>query len=113
MIICCYLLKGYEYARSNNPTREAVEECLAAVEGAKHCVTFSSGLGATTVILNLLNSGDHVVAGDDLYGGTYRLFSKVLSRMGVSFSFVDARDPGKVLEAIQPNTKVKSHVVQF
>lgn len=84
-----------------------MEECLAAVEGANHCVTFSSGLGATTVIANLLNAGDHVVAVDDLYGGTFRLFSKVLSRMGVKFDFVDARDPGKVATALQPNTKVK------
>ena len=98
--------RGYEYARSNNPTREAVEECLASVEGAKHCITFSSGLGATTVLSSLLSEGDHLIAVDDLYGGTYRLFSKVLSRMGVKFSFVDARDPVKVQEAIQPNTKM-------
>ncbi|KAJ1531673.1 hypothetical protein ONE63_000342 [Megalurothrips usitatus] len=98
--------RGYEYARSNNPTREAAEECLAAIEGAKHCVTFSSGLGAQTVIASLLNSGDHIVAMDDLYGGTYRSFSKVFTRLGIQISYVDARDPTKVQEAILPNTKM-------
>ncbi|XP_034241503.1 cystathionine gamma-lyase [Thrips palmi] len=98
--------RGYEYARSNNPTREAAEQCLAAIEGAKHCMTFASGLGATTALAGLLNQGDHMVAMDDLYGGTYRYFSKVLSRMGVEISFVDARDPAKVASAMRPNTKM-------
>lgn len=98
--------RGYEYARSNNPTRECAEECLAAVEGAKHCLTFSSGLGATTVIASLLDAGDHIVAMDDLYGGTFRYFSKVHTRMGVKITFVDARDPSKVEAAMQPNTKM-------
>lgn len=98
--------RGYEYARSNNPTREAAEQCLAAVEGAKHCMTFSSGLGATTALASLLSEGDHMVAMDDLYGGTFRYFSKVMTRMGVKVSFVDARDPAKVASAMQPNTKM-------
>lgn len=74
-------------------------------------MTFSSGLGATTAIASLLNQGDHIVAMDDLYGGTYRYFSKVLSRMGVNISFVDARDPAKVASAMQPNTKVSCNLL--
>lgn len=70
-------------------------------------MTFSSGLGATTAIASLLDAGDHIVAMDDLYGGTYRYFSKVLSRMGVKITFVDARDPAKVESAMLPNTKVR------
>lgn len=103
LILC---LQGYEYARSNNPTRECAEQCLASMEGAKHCVTFASGLGATTIIASLLSQGDHIVAMDDLYGGTYRYFSKVFTRMGVEITYVDARDPAKVSAAMKPNTKV-------
>lgn len=98
--------RGYEYARSNNPTRESVEECLAAIEGAKHAVTFSSGLGASTVITSLLSKGDHLIATDDLYGGTYRYFTKVLARMGVEITTVDARDPANLKAAMKPNTKM-------
>src|SRR5579884_1641316 len=71
---------GYEYSRSDNPTRRRLEECLASLEEARHCVAFSSGLAATTTVLLLLDPGDHVVMTDDVYGGTFRLFDKVLRR---------------------------------
>ncbi|MBA2345860.1 MAG: PLP-dependent transferase, partial [Rubrobacter sp.] len=70
--------KGYEYSRTGNPTRAALEECMAALEGAEYGLAFASGLAATMSVMSLLSPGDHVVAGDDLYGGTYRLFDKVL-----------------------------------
>ncbi|HEY3084182.1 MAG TPA: PLP-dependent transferase, partial [Candidatus Dormibacteraeota bacterium] len=82
--------KGFEYGRSGNPTRNALEECLAALEDAKHCLAFSSGLGAETTLLLLLNPGDNVVYMEDVYGGTFRLFDKVLKRYGLTFTAVDA-----------------------
>ncbi|MGH1364052.1 MAG: trans-sulfuration enzyme family protein [Calditrichia bacterium] len=99
---------GYEYSRSGNPTRDAVEKRLAALENAKYGLAFACGLASeTTVILALLKAGDHVVAFDDLYGGSRRLFSRVFEeRFDVSFSFVDAREPLLVEEAIQDNTKL-------
>ncbi len=97
--------KGYEYARGKNPTREALERNVAALEGARHGFAFSSGVGATDAILKLFSAGDHLVVGENVYGGTYRLMDKVLTRFGVSFSFVDTRDPQLIEEAIQPNTK--------
>jgi len=97
--------KGYEYARGKNPTREALERNVAALEGAKHGFAFSSGVGATDGILRLFNSGDHLVVGENVYGGTYRLMDKILTRFGLTFSFVDARDPQQIEDAIQPNTK--------
>lgn len=82
--------KGYEYSRTDNPTRTALHGCLAALEGAKYGLAFSSGLAATDVVLrSLVGPGDHVVCGDDVYGGTYRLFDKVLKGWGVSFSYAD------------------------
>lgn len=98
--------RGYEYSRSGNPTRAALEECLASLEGCAHGLAFASGLAATTAVMSLLEAGDHIVAGDDLYGGTYRLFDKVLTRQGLSFSFVDARDPAAVAAAFRPETKL-------
>ena len=91
---------GFEYSRSNNPTRQSLEECLASLEGARHCLTFASGLAATTTAMLLLAAGDHVVLNDDVYGGTARLFNRVLARYGYSFTAVDARDPEAVHEAI-------------
>ncbi len=98
---------GYEYSRSGNPTRFALEKKLAAIEGASHGLAFSSGLAAeTTVGLSLLKKGDHVVAFDDLYGGTRRLFNHVFhDRFGIGFSYVDARDPENVKAAIRKNTR--------
>jgi cystathionine beta-lyase/cystathionine gamma-synthase len=98
--------KGFEYSRSGNPTRAALEECLAALEDARHCLAFSSGLGAETTLLLLLNPGDQVVYMEDVYGGTYRLFDKVLKRYGLTFSAVDAADVDAVERAITPATKL-------
>ena len=99
--------KGYEYSRSGNPTRTALEECVAALEGADHGLAFASGLAATTAVMSLLSPGDHVVAGDDLYGGSYRLFDKVLQKSnGLDFTFVDTTDPESVEKALRPETKM-------
>ena len=102
-----YLLKiRFEYGRSGNPTRNTLEACLASLDGAKHSITFASGLAATTTVTHLLNAGDHIVSMDDLYGGTNRYFRKVASRMNIETSFVDATDPERVRAAIRPNTKM-------
>lgn len=98
--------KGYEYARTGNPTRTALEECLASLESGKYGLCFSSGLGATNTVMNLLSSGDHVVVGEDVYGGTYRIFDKVFKRYGVEFTFVDSTDVRNTEKAIKPNTKM-------
>ena len=99
--------KGYVYSRTGNPTRDALEAKLAALEGGKYALAFSSGLAAeATVLLALLNKGDHVVAFDDLYGGTRRLFNKVMSRYGIKFTYVDARDPERVEKAIGDRTRM-------
>ena len=99
--------KGYEYSRTGNPTRAALEECVAALEGADYGLAFASGLAATTAVMSLLSPGDHVVAGDDLYGGSYRLFDKVLPRTGgLEFTYADTTDPKAVEEALRPETKL-------
>ncbi|MEJ7633008.1 MAG: cystathionine gamma-synthase [Rubrobacteraceae bacterium] len=99
--------KGYEYSRTGNPTRAALEECMAALEGADHGLAFASGLAATTAVMSLLSPGDHVVAGDDLYGGTYRLFDKVLREGNrIDFDYVDSTDTASVEEALRPETKM-------
>lgn len=98
--------KGYEYARTQNPTRTALETCLASLENGKHGLAFSSGLAATNTVMNLLSQGDHVVVGDDVYGGTYRIFERVYSRYGVTFTYIDARDPANFEAAIRPETKM-------
>ena len=98
--------KGYDYSRSINPTRVALEAQLAALEDAKHCSAFASGMAATAATLNLLSSGDHAVVTDDLYGGTYRLFSRVLERYGLEFTYVDMADLGAIRAAIKSNTKL-------
>jgi cystathionine beta-lyase/cystathionine gamma-synthase len=99
--------KGYEYSRTGNPTRAALEECMAALEGADHGLAFASGLAATTAVMSLLSPGDHVVAGDDLYGGTYRLFDKVLREgNGIDFDYVDSTDTASVEEVLRPETKM-------
>jgi cystathionine beta-lyase/cystathionine gamma-synthase len=97
--------KGYEYARGKNPTREALERNVAALEGGTHGFAFSSGMGCLTSLMLLLSAGDHVVCGDNVYGGSYRLFDKVLSRFGLRFTYVDARDPQRVADAVTPQTK--------
>src|SRR5689334_6056283 len=84
--------KGYEYARSQNPTRKVLEDALAISENAKFGLSFSSGVAATDAVLRLLQPGDEVIAGNDMYGGTYRLFSKVFERFGIKFHYVDMSD---------------------
>src|SRR3712207_4411082 len=99
--------KGYEYSRTANPTRTALEECIASLEGAEYGLAFASGLAATVATMSLLSSGDHVVAGDDLYGGTYRLFEAVLPRTGgLEFTYADTTDPASVERALRPETKL-------
>lgn len=98
--------KGYEYSRTGNPTRTALETSLAALEDGDYGLAFASGLAATTTVLSLLKQGDHIVAGDDLYGGTYRLLEKVVSNWGISTTYVDIDDVNTFAQAIQPNTKL-------
>jgi len=98
--------KGYEYARSQNPTREALERNLAALEGARHGVVFASGLAAESALLTLLESGDHVVCGRDVYGGTYRLFQKIFTRFRFEFTNINIYDLQEIEPAIQPNTRL-------
>jgi cystathionine gamma-lyase len=98
--------KGYEYARSQNPTRGALESALAALEGALQGFCFGSGMAAINTCMNLLNAGDHVVASDDLYGGTYRLFEKVYRGYGIDYTYVDAADTAAVARALRPETRM-------
>jgi cystathionine gamma-lyase len=99
--------QGYEYSRSHNPTRFAYERCVAELESGTHGYAFASGLAATSTVLELLDSGAHVICMDDVYGGTYRLFERVRRRSaGLDFSFVDLNDPDAVKAALKPNTKM-------
>jgi cystathionine gamma-lyase len=98
--------RGYEYSRSDNPTRTAYQECIAALEGAKHALAFSSGLATTDCILHTLKPGDHVISCDDVYGGTFRIFDKVYQNLGLEFTYVDMNDLAKVERAFKPNTKL-------
>lgn len=98
--------KGYEYSRTGNPTRTALEEALAAIENGKYGLAFASGLAATTTVLSLLKNGDHIIAGDDLYGGTYRLLEKVVQNWGITTTYVDIDQVELFETAIQPNTKL-------
>lgn len=98
--------KGYEYARTGNPTRTAYETAMASLEGGAWGLAFASGMAATASLLYTLSSGDHVVAGNDLYGGTYRLFDKVLSRYGLEFDFVDTTDTNAVAHALSARTRM-------
>ena len=99
--------KGFEYSRSHNPTRFAWERAVANLEGGQHGYAFASGMAATSTIMELLNSGDHVIAMDDLYGGTFRLFDKVRGRSaGLNFSYVDLTDLAAVAAAITGSTKM-------
>jgi cystathionine beta-lyase/cystathionine gamma-synthase len=98
--------KGYEYSRSGNPTRAALEAALAALDGGSYGLAFASGLAAETTAALLLSAGDHVICGDDVYGGTFRLFDKVFRRLGLAFDFVDTSDPARVEATIRPTTKM-------
>ncbi len=98
--------QGYEYSRTMNPTRKALQDCLAALEGGNHGLAFASGLAATDTILRLLSADAHVLAGNDVYGGTFRLFDKVLRRFSLDFTFADTTDPESVAEALTPQTRL-------
>jgi cystathionine gamma-synthase len=98
--------QGYEYSRTKNPTRLALENCLAALEGGEYGLAFSSGMAATDTVLRLVDSGAHVLAGNDVYGGTFRLFDKVLTRYGLSFDFVDTTDPENMADALTGQTRM-------
>ena len=98
--------KGFEYSRTQNPTRFALQDCLAALEGGRHGLAFASGLAASDALLHLLDAGDHLLASDDLYGGTFRIFDKVFRRLGLEFSYVDMSDPGQVARALRPRTRM-------
>lgn len=98
--------KGFEYSRGTNPTRKALEDCLAALENGQHGLAFSSGMAATDCVLRLLKPGDEVLTGDDLYGGSYRIFTKVYEPLGIKFVFVDTSDVEAVRAAITANTKL-------
>jgi cystathionine gamma-lyase len=97
--------KGYEYSRTKNPTRKALQDCLAALEGARYGLAFGSGCATADMLMHLFDTGDHIVCSDDLYGGTFRLFDKVFTRAGRQFSFVDLTDLKNLENAIQPHTK--------
>ncbi|MCZ7569030.1 MAG: cystathionine gamma-synthase [Ardenticatenaceae bacterium] len=98
--------KGYEYSRTGNPTRTALEANLAALEGGRHGVAFASGMAAITTFAALFQAGDHVVAFDDLYGGTVRLFDRVLAKFGLEFTYVDLSDASRLRPALRPNTRL-------
>ncbi len=98
--------KGFDYTRSSNPTRQVLEENLAAIEGGKYGVCFASGMSAVDSVMKLLSAGDHVISSDDVYGGVSRHFNRVLARYGLSFSYVNSSDPDAVREAIRPETKM-------
>lgn len=98
--------KGYGYARGKNPTRVALEKCLAALENAKHGLCFSSGQGAEDAVAKLLRPGDEVITGNDLYGGTYRMFTKVFAHYGIKFHFIDLSQPQNIEKYVNANTKL-------
>ena len=99
--------KGYEYSRTSNPTRKALEDCIASLEGGDKGFGFASGMATTSTILELLDSGDHIIASDDLYGGTYRLMEDVRKRTSaLEFSFVDFSKTSNIVDAVKPNTKM-------
>lgn len=98
--------KGFAYARGKNPTRAALERCLAELENAKYCLCFSSGMGATDAVAKLLRPGDEVIAGDDLYGGTYRMFTKIFAHYGIKFHFVDLKNPVNITKHVHAQTKL-------
>jgi cystathionine gamma-lyase len=97
--------KGYEYARGKNPTREALERNVAALEGGRHGFAFSSGMGCLDSIMKLFRSGDHILCGENVYGGTFRLFDKLLQNFGLRFTYVDTRDPQRIADAMTPETR--------
>jgi cystathionine gamma-lyase len=97
---------GYEYARTQNPTREALEANVASLENGRHGLAFASGLAAIDTITKLFSAGDHIVSGEGVYGGSYRLFAKIVARQGIEFTFVDSEDLDQIRDAIRPNTRL-------
>ena len=97
---------GYEYSRTHNPTRKALEECIASLESGAYGLGFSSGMAAINTVAALLKPGDHVILGDDVYGGTYRLFHRVWQHYGITYSLVDLTNPDKAVDAFRPETKM-------
>jgi cystathionine gamma-lyase len=98
--------KGFEYSRGTNPTRKALEDCLAALENAKYGLAFSSGMGATDAVMKLLQPGDEVITGNDLYGGSYRMFTKIYAKYGIKFHFLDLSKPENILPYVNDKTKL-------
>jgi cystathionine gamma-lyase len=98
--------QGYAYARGKNPTRTALEDCIAALENATHGLCFSSGMGATDAVIKLLRPGDEVITGNDLYGGSYRMFTKVFANYGIKFHFIDLHDPANIKNYVNEHTKL-------
>ncbi len=98
--------KGYEYSRTDNPTRTALQECVAAIENARYALAFASGLASIDCVMRLFNPGDHIIVGNDVYGGTYRLFERVLARYGLRFTWVDLSDVAAVQAAVTPQTRL-------
>lgn len=98
--------QGYEYSRGTNPTRKALEDCLAALENGKFGLAFSSGMGATDAVMKMLRPGDEVITGDDLYGGSYRMFTKLYAPYGIKFHFINLSDPENIRQYINENTKL-------
>lgn len=98
--------RGYEYSRTDNPTRTAYQACVAALENAKHALAFASGLATTDAIMHTLKAGDHIVCCDDVYGGTFRLFDQVFKRLGLQYTFADLSDVSALERAIRPNTRL-------
>jgi cystathionine gamma-lyase len=99
-------IDGYEYARVTNPTRDALQGNVAALEGGRYGAAFGSGMAAIEAIVKRLSAGDHVVSEENTYGGTPRMFNTILGRLGIEFSYVDARDPSRIRDAIRPNTRL-------
>ncbi|MDP6127258.1 MAG: aminotransferase class V-fold PLP-dependent enzyme, partial [Dehalococcoidales bacterium] len=98
--------KGFDYSRTANPTRKALEDTIARLEGGKAGFAFATGMAAEATVLHLLKAGDHVISGDDVYGGTYRLFHDVMTELGVEFTFLRMDDRQRIEEAIRPNTRM-------
>ncbi|HBM17306.1 MAG TPA: cystathionine gamma-synthase [Lentisphaeria bacterium] len=98
--------KGFEYSRTGNPTRQALEECLASLESGKYGMAFASGLAATNAVLSILRPGDHIISGEDVYGGTYRLFEKVFAHYGITATYVDGVNPEEIEKAIRKETRM-------
>src|SRR5438128_4849730 len=98
--------KGFEYARSQNPTRQALEEAFAVIENGKFGLAFSSGVAATDAVIKLLEPGDEVIAANDMYGGTYRLFTKVFEKFGIVFKYVNMQDVGNIRPLMNKKTKL-------